>query len=144
MACLELRLLRSAPRGPQLLLAPQLSSPPPLPHTRPAPRYRKPRGSYKNHRSETGARHSAFSRGSAYLERYCLLIAVAGYLEECGLHSATTFRQWLANRCVCGCGCVCVCVCVCVCACVCVWCVLGGGGLLRGHLPAYRRGGVPG
>ncbi|GBF92770.1 paladin [Raphidocelis subcapitata] len=61
-------------------------------------KYHKPRNSYKSLRSETGARHSAFSRGSAYLERYCLLIAVAGYLEQCGPHSATTFRQWLANR----------------------------------------------
>ncbi|KAI8474087.1 MAG: inositol hexakisphosphate-domain-containing protein [Monoraphidium minutum] len=61
-------------------------------------KYRKPRNSYKSLRSETGARHSAFSRGSAYLERYCVLVALAGYLEECGLTSATTFRQWLANR----------------------------------------------
>ncbi len=70
----------------------------PKPTPPPLKRYHKPRNSYKSLRSEAGARHSAFSRGSAYLERYCLLIALAGHLEECGLFSATTFRQWLANR----------------------------------------------
>lgn len=72
--------------------------PPCPPALHPSARYCKPRNSYKS-RSETGARHNAFSRGSAYLERYCVLIALAGYFEECGLFSATTFRQWLANRC---------------------------------------------
>lgn len=67
-------------------------------HTSHFLRYRKPRNSYKSLRTELGARHNAFSRGSAYLERYCLLIALAGYFEECGIFSATTFRQWLANR----------------------------------------------
>jgi hypothetical protein len=70
----------------------------PLPSPPPAQRYHKPRNSYKSLRSETGARHNAFSRGSAYLERYCMMIALAGYFDECGLGSATTFRQWLANR----------------------------------------------
>ena len=48
---------------------------------RTACRYRKPRSSYKYMRPEMQQRHSAFKRGSAYLERYCQLIAFASYLE---------------------------------------------------------------
>lgn len=45
-------------------------------------RFRKPKHSYQHHKSEVASRHSAFTRGSAYLERYCLLIAFGAYLEE--------------------------------------------------------------
>lgn len=45
-------------------------------------RFRKPKHSYQHHKSEVSSRHSAFTRGSAYLERYCLLIAFGAYLEE--------------------------------------------------------------
>jgi hypothetical protein len=34
-------------------------------------------------RPELQARHTAFQRGSAYLERYCMLIAFTAYLELC-------------------------------------------------------------
>jgi hypothetical protein len=61
-------------------------------------RYRRPRNSYKNHKSEVRARHSAFTRGSSYLERYCMLIAFNGYLRDQGLTSSTTFKQWLEGR----------------------------------------------
>lgn len=32
-------------------------------------------------RPEINARHNAFQRGSAYLERYCMLIAFTSYLQ---------------------------------------------------------------
>jgi hypothetical protein len=64
----------------------------------PTHRYRRPRNSYKNHKSEVRARHSAFTRGSSYLERYCMLIAFNGYLRDQGLTSSTTFTQWLEGR----------------------------------------------
>lgn len=51
----------------------------PVPH--PCRRYRKPRSSYKYMRPEMQQRHAAFKRGSAYLERYCQLVAFASYLE---------------------------------------------------------------
>lgn len=49
-------------------------------------RYRKPHKGYKNHKGELRSRHAAFSRGSAYLERYCLLIAFSAYLQQQGLN----------------------------------------------------------
>ena len=33
------------------------------------------------HRPELNARHNAFQRGSAYLERYCMTIAFTSYLQ---------------------------------------------------------------
>lgn len=55
------------------------------------------------------ARHSAFTRGSAYLERYCLLIAFGAYLEEvtAGMEGGLaawkddtlpSFADWLGAR----------------------------------------------
>jgi hypothetical protein len=44
------------------------------------------------------ARHFAYRRGSAYLERYCLLVALGAYLESEGLRSATSFEAWLDAR----------------------------------------------
>jgi len=44
-------------------------------------------------------RHTAFKRGTAYLERYCMLIVFAAYLErnrQAG--HALSFRQWVASR----------------------------------------------
>ena len=44
-------------------------------------------------------RHTAFKRGSAYLERYCMLIAFAAYLERNRPSGYTlSFRQWVASR----------------------------------------------
>lgn len=65
----------SAPVGP-----PRPSPSPACDHT--STRFRKPKHSYQHHKSEVSSRHSAFTRGSAYLERYCLLIAFGAYLEE--------------------------------------------------------------
>ena len=62
-----------------------------------SPRYRKPRSSYKYIRPEMQQRHAAFKRGSAYLERYCQLIAFAFYLEHVGPESCT-FADWLGSR----------------------------------------------
>jgi hypothetical protein len=44
------------------------------------------------------ARHFAYRRGSAYLERYCLLVALGAYLEAEGLRSTTSFEAWLDAR----------------------------------------------
>jgi hypothetical protein len=60
-------------------------------------RYRKPRSSYKYIRPEMQQRHAAFKRGSAYLERYCQLIAFAYYLENVGPETCT-YSDWLASR----------------------------------------------
>jgi len=46
-------------------------------------RYRKPRRRFRFFRPEIQVRHTAFKRGSAYLERYCLLIAFTAYLDDC-------------------------------------------------------------
>lgn len=51
-----------------------------------APQGKAPRcalGPMHARRPELQARHTAFQRGSAYLERYCMLIAFAAYLELC-------------------------------------------------------------
>ena len=76
-------------------------------------RYRKPRRTFRFYRPELHARHAAFTRGATYLERYCLLIALAAYLRgECGgVHGGgggdattanprprVTFAAWLAAR----------------------------------------------
>jgi hypothetical protein len=64
-------------------------------------RYRKPRSSYNHLRPEVNQRHAAFSRGSAYLERYCLLIAFAAYLEQHNPSASSSplgFSRWLASR----------------------------------------------
>lgn len=77
--------------------------PPPLPPPSthppsPSPRrYRKPRSSYTYMRPEMQQRHAAFKRGSAYLERYCQLIAFAYYLEHVGPEAAA-FQDWVASR----------------------------------------------
>lgn len=42
-------------------------------------------------------RHAAFKRGSAYLERYCQLIAFAFYLEHVGPETCM-YSDWLASR----------------------------------------------
>ena len=75
-------------------------------------RYRKPRDSYKYMRTELQQRDAAFKKGSAYLERYCLLLAFAFYLEHVGPEN-------------CGCRCD---VFVCVGAWVRVWWCGGGDG----------------
>lgn len=49
-------------------------------------------------RPEMQQRHSAFKKGSAYLERYCLLIAFSYYLEHVGPESGTSFSAWAASR----------------------------------------------
>jgi hypothetical protein len=72
-------------------------------------RFRKPKHSYQHHKSEVASRHSAFTRGSAYLERYCLLIAFGAYLEEVAAGMAgglaaykddtlPSFADWLNAR----------------------------------------------
>jgi hypothetical protein len=63
-----------------------------------ARRFRRPKHQYHNHKSEVAARHFAYRRGSAYLERYCLLVALGAYLEAEGLTSATSFEAWLDAR----------------------------------------------
>ncbi|KAG2430310.1 hypothetical protein HYH02_013787 [Chlamydomonas schloesseri] len=60
-------------------------------------KYRKPRSSYTYMRPEMQQRHAAFKRGSAYLERYCQLIAFAYYLEHVGPETCA-FGDWLASR----------------------------------------------
>jgi hypothetical protein len=50
-------------------------------------------------RPEIQARHTAFKRGSAYLERYCLLIAFTAYLEDRRRRRLpTTFEDWMEAR----------------------------------------------
>jgi Inositol hexakisphosphate len=62
-------------------------------------RYRKPKNIGKFFRPEIQARHSAFQRGSAYLERYCMLVAFAVYLHQCRLRGRSmTFTEWLTAR----------------------------------------------
>lgn len=62
-------------------------------------RYRKPRRRFRFFRPEIQARHTAFKRGSAYLERYCLLIAFTAYLEDCRRRQlSSTFEDWMAAR----------------------------------------------
>ncbi len=52
-----------------------------------------------HHRPEIQVRHTAFKRGSAYLERYCMLIAFTAYLEDCRRrNSDVTFEDWMAAR----------------------------------------------
>ena len=51
------------------------------------------------YRPEIQARHTAFKRGSAYLERYCLLIAFTAYLEDRRRRRLpTTFEDWMEAR----------------------------------------------
>ena len=45
-------------------------------------RYRRPRRTFRFYRPEIHARHAAFTRGLACLERYCWLIGLAAYLGE--------------------------------------------------------------
>ncbi|GAB4814185.1 hypothetical protein N2152v2_001231 [Parachlorella kessleri] len=62
-------------------------------------RYRKPKTLDKFFRPELQARHTAFQRGSSYLERYCMLIAFAAYLELCQKRGRRlTFEEWCAAR----------------------------------------------
>lgn len=62
-------------------------------------RYRKPKNIGKFFRPEIQARHSAFQRGSAYLERYCMLVAFAVYLHQCRTRGRSmTFNEWLTAR----------------------------------------------
>ncbi len=62
-------------------------------------RYRKPKNIGKFFRPEIQARHSAFQRGSAYLERYCMLVAFAVYLHQCRTRGRSmTFTEWLTAR----------------------------------------------
>ncbi|KAK9808828.1 hypothetical protein WJX72_004439 [[Myrmecia] bisecta] len=62
-------------------------------------RYRKPRRWFRFFRPEINVRHTAFKRGSAYLERYCLLIAFTAFLERSlQLGTTMTFREWMAAR----------------------------------------------
>ena len=51
-------------------------------------------------RPEINVRHSAFTRGAAYLERYCLLISFAAFLERAmdGLGAERTFTEWMDAR----------------------------------------------
>lgn len=52
-----------------------------------------------NRRPEINARHSAFKRGADYLERYCLLIAFAAFLErKRHTQNKMPFSDWLASR----------------------------------------------
>lgn len=53
---------------------------------------------YKFIRSEMQQRHTAFTRGSAYLERYCLLIAFQGFLQQQDAHPGLHFSQWIDSR----------------------------------------------
>ena len=46
-------------------------------------------------RPELQQRNAAFKRGSAYAERYCLLIALTYYLEHVGPESGAKFSQWI-------------------------------------------------
>lgn len=53
-------------------------------------------------RPEINVRHTAFRRGSAYLERYCMLITFAVYLEALRdrnqVKGILTFEEWMAGR----------------------------------------------
>lgn len=51
-------------------------------------------------RPEINVRHTAFRRGSAYLERYCMLITFDVYLEEMRDRNKVklTFEEWMAAR----------------------------------------------
>ncbi|KAK9839780.1 hypothetical protein WJX81_000925 [Elliptochloris bilobata] len=61
--------------------------------------YRRPRRSFRFYRPEINVRHTAFKRGSAYLERYCMLITFAAYLERNRPSGhVLSFRQWVASR----------------------------------------------
>ena len=62
-------------------------------------RYRKPKSTDTFFRPELRSRHSAFQRGSTYMERYCMLIAFSVYLHECRQKGRTlTFEDWLSTR----------------------------------------------
>ena len=62
-------------------------------------RYRKPISVETFFRPELQSRHSAFQRGSAYMERYCMLMAFSVYLHECRNKGRTlTFEDWLSTR----------------------------------------------
>eukprot|EP00887_Chlorella_sp_A99_P002448 scaffold10.g2448.t1 len=62
-------------------------------------RYRKPKSVDKFFRAELHTRHSAFQRGSSYLERYCLLITFTAYLRLCQRRGRRmTFEEWMAAR----------------------------------------------
>lgn len=62
-------------------------------------RYRRPKSVQRFYRPEIQARHSAFQRGSAYLERYCMLVAFAVYLQQCAARGRRhSFAEWLAAR----------------------------------------------
>ncbi|KAK9804170.1 hypothetical protein WJX73_008272 [Symbiochloris irregularis] len=63
-------------------------------------RYRKPRDSFRFYRPEINVRHSAFTRGAAYLERYCLLISFAAFLWRAvdGLGVERCFSEWMEAR----------------------------------------------
>ena len=51
-------------------------------------------------RPEINVRDTAFRRGSTYLERYCMLIIFAAYLEaqRRGRLAKLTFQEWMAAR----------------------------------------------
>ncbi|PSC67685.1 paladin isoform X1 [Micractinium conductrix] len=62
-------------------------------------RYRQPRSLDRFFRPEIQARHNAFQRGSAYLERYCMLIVFTAYLQYCRARGRRlTFEEWMAAR----------------------------------------------
>lgn len=61
-------------------------------------RYRKPRDGYKFLRPEIQQRHSAFKRGIAYLERYCMLITYWYYLEHVMGSLHKSYEGWLNGR----------------------------------------------
>lgn len=62
-------------------------------------RYRKPKFVDSFFRPELQSRHSAFQRGSAYMERYCMLMAFSVYLHECRQKGRSlTFEDWLSTR----------------------------------------------
>ncbi|KAK2078696.1 hypothetical protein QBZ16_003536 [Prototheca wickerhamii] len=62
-------------------------------------RYRRPKSLDKFYRPEIQARHAAFARGSAYLERYLMLIAFAAYLGECRERGRrASFARWWDAR----------------------------------------------
>lgn len=62
-------------------------------------RYRLPKTMDKFFRPELQARHTAFQRGAAYLERYCMLIAFTSYLELCQKRGRRqTFEEWMDSR----------------------------------------------
>jgi hypothetical protein len=62
-------------------------------------RYRRPKDVKRFFQPEIQARHRAFQRGCAYLERYCMIIAFAAYLNNCKLHGRRlTFEEWVLSR----------------------------------------------